>query len=86
MIIEIKAKFSCDDCGTEFFIKLDPAFNTKAEAWTLMDVAEDFISSSYFDSYEDGTDRDYEGYASIEGERHLCCRCTEKRFKGEVRW
>lgn len=74
MIIEIKAKFSCDDCGTEFFVSLDPGYAPPGE-WTVFDVAVDTIRAGL--TYEDATDDKY-GSGSVEEERHYCARCTKK--------
>lgn len=76
MIVEIKAKFSCDDCGTEFFVGMDPAYEPPA-GWSVFAIAEDAIRKG--DSYEDATDA-LIGYGSVGSDgRHYCTRCTNKR-------
>ena len=78
MLAEIKARFSCDDCGTEFLIAIDPA-SQPPEGWSMFDMAEDAICG-WLD-YEDGHDEDEPGGGgSVEDDRHLCRRCTRKRL------
>ena len=73
MILAIEAKFSCDDCGTEFFQPIDPASIAPA-GWSMFDVAEDFVRGGI--GYRDGTD-DWTGSGSIGDDgRHYCARCT----------
>jgi len=74
MIIDIKAKFSCDRCGREFTLKIDPVDNIPAD-WSMFDKAVDAIRGSY--GYEDG-EGSYGRYASTDGERHYCHPCTDK--------
>lgn len=85
MIVEVKAKFACDDCGTEFFVRLDPAYDPPGD-WTVFDVAVDQIRGGLW--YEDGNEDPIEtGSGSVEEERHYCARCTRKRDakpEGEV--
>ncbi len=79
MIIEIEAKFSCDDCGTEFFAPLDPAYDVPS-GWSVMAVAEDAVRGGI--GYSDGTERPYNGSGSVGYDgRHYCARCTRKYDK-----
>lgn len=79
MIVEIEAKFSCDDCGTEFIVTLDPAYDPPSE-WTLFDVAVDAVRAG--SHYRDGFDDPIEtGCGSVDEERHYCARCTKQRDK-----
>lgn len=75
MIVEIRAKFACDDCGTEFTVPLDPGYDPP-DGWSVMDVAEDSIRAGLH--YEDGTD-DLDKIGSIEDSHHYCSRCTKRR-------
>lgn len=77
MIVNIEAKFACDNCGTEFFTPLDPAKVPLSE-WSLFDVAEDSIRAGF--GYYDGHDDDRGiGSGSVGGDgRHYCARCTRK--------
>ena len=74
MIVEIKAKFACDDCGTEFFVPLDPAYEPPA-GWSVFAVAEDSVRAGT--DYEDATDDLPVGSGSVEDGRHYCARCTK---------
>ena len=77
MIVEIEAKFSCDDCGTEFVVGLDPGYDPP-DNWTVMDIAEDSIRGEL--TYRDGTGEFPQGSGSIDGDgRHYCQRCTKKQ-------
>lgn len=79
MIREIRARFSCDDCGAEFTVDLDPGYDPP-EDWTVMDVAEDAIRGGT--TYRDGTKERY-GAGSVQDDRHLCAACTKKRDSKE---
>lgn len=81
MIVEIKAKFACDDCGTEFLVRLDPGYDPP-DHWTVMDVAEDAVRSGMW--YEDATG-DYPQGSGCVGDdgRHYCQRCTSKMDAAE---
>lgn len=77
MIVEIQAKFACDDCGTEFFVNLDPGYYPPDE-WSVCDVAEDSIRAGL--TYEDATDDKGFKSGSVESDgRHYCNRCTKRR-------
>jgi hypothetical protein len=79
MIIHVEAMFSCDDCGTKFTVKLDPAYEPPS-GWSVFAVAEDKIRHG--DSYEDATDVPY-GIGSVgEDGRHYCARCTKRNDAG----
>lgn len=77
MIVEIEAKFSCDECGTEFFASIDPAI-VPAAGWSMFDVAEDAVRGGI--GYYDGFDDHPHGapIGSVDDGRHLCARCTRK--------
>lgn len=75
MIVEIEAKFACDDCGTEFVVSLDPA-SQAPRGWTVFEIAEEAIRGG--SEYRDGFERPGAiGSVSIHG-RHYCDRCTLK--------
>ena len=78
MIVEIKAKFACDDCGTEFLVPLDPAYEPPV-GWSIFAVAEDAIRAGR--GYEDATDQASGicSFGSVEDSRHYCARCTKRR-------
>lgn len=79
MIIEVTAKFACDDCGTEFLIHLDPAYEP-LHGWSVFEVAVDAIRQGNPGTYEDGIDRTTPlGSGSVDDERHYCEPCTKKR-------
>lgn len=76
MIVEIEAKFSCDDCGTEFFAPIDPAKIAPA-GWSMLAIAEDFVRGGI--GYTDGSDTgsDFIGSGSVGDDgRHYCAKCT----------
>lgn len=76
MIVDIEAKFSCDDCGTEFMVRLDPAYEPP-NGWSVHAVAEDSVRQGL--NYRDGTDVVY-GSGSVDGDgRHYCHQCTQRR-------
>jgi hypothetical protein len=76
VIIEIEAKFACDDCGTEFLVPLDPGYSPP-DGWAVMGVAEDSVRAGLH--YRDGTDG-RGGIGSVgEDGRHYCARCTRRR-------
>lgn len=76
MILEIKAKYACDDCGTEFFVPLDPAYEAPAN-WPVIAVADDAIrgGQGYEDAHENPTGKS--GSVGPDG-RHYCSRCTDR--------
>jgi hypothetical protein len=74
VIIEITAKFACDDCGTEFTVSIDPAEPIPA-LWSLFEVAEDACAGGR--NYRDAKHPVLEsGVSSVDGSRHLCHECT----------
>ena len=73
MIREIEATFDCDECGTQFIIKLDPAFEPEAGD-SLFSIAEDAIRKSNLGTYRDGFDNASGG--AVIDERHYCQRCV----------
>lgn len=76
MIVEIEAKFACDDCGTEFIVRLDPGYDPPGD-WTVMDVAEDAVRAGLW--YEDATGGFPQGSGCVGDDgRHYCQRCTKK--------
>lgn len=75
MIVDIKAKFSCDECGTEFIVSIDPPYEPPA-GWSMFDVAEDAIRGGQ--DYEDGHEPQSDYIGSVQDDRHLCGRCTRK--------
>ncbi len=76
MIVEIEAKFACDDCGTEFTVPVDPAKVAPA-GWSMFAVAEDFIRGGM--GYRDATDDVPVGSGSVGDDgRHYCARCTKR--------
>ena len=77
MIVEIEAKFACDDCGTEFFAPLDPACVPPA-GWSIFAVAEDSVRGGI--GYSDARDDEGvigSGSVGYDG-RHYCAKCTRK--------
>mgnify|MGYP003520882636 FL=1 len=79
MIVEIEAKFSCDDCGTEFIVTIDPAYVPPKE-WSVFSIAEDAVRLGT--TYRDGRDgdRSLADSGSVDGDgRHYCAKCTRKR-------
>lgn len=78
MIVEIKAKFSCDDCGTEFLVPLDPATVT-SEGDSIFFLAEESVRAGL--EYEDGDEnRECAGIGAVgEDGRHYCDRCRRLR-------
>lgn len=67
-LLEIKATFSCDECGTVFAVGLDAAYCPPTN-WSLMDVAEDQVRA---------------GLQSVQDNKHLCRKCTMKADKDYV--
>lgn len=80
MLIEIQAKFSCDDCGTEFSVTVDPAL-VMPTGWSVFDVAEDAVRGGF--GYEDAHEPRSSYVGMVEDDRHLCGRCAEKLCKNE---
>lgn len=80
MLVEIQAKFSCDDCGTEFLVTMDPAYNPP-EGWSVFDVAEDAVRGGL--GYEDAHEPRSAYVGMVEDNRHLCGRCAEKLCRTE---
>jgi hypothetical protein len=80
MICHVKAMFACDDCGTEFIVSLEPAYEPPA-GWSVFAVAEDAIRGGQ--GYEDGVEGSMPGPWSSgsvgDDGRHYCDRCTRKR-------
>ncbi len=62
MIIEIIAKFQCDECGEFFSTTLDPGYDPP-EDWCVIDVAEDSLRG--FGKHKVGADG-----------QHYCEQCT----------
>jgi transcription elongation factor Elf1 len=80
MIVEVTAKFACDDCGTEFENSIDPACEPP-DCWSVFAVAEDAIRAGR--NYRDATEeRNGNGMGSVGDDgRHYCDRCTTLRDK-----
>lgn len=76
MIIDIKAKFSCDDCGTEFIVGIDPGF-VPPDKCSAFFIAEEAIRAGYLGTYEDGHGETAGGLVDDMG-RHYCFRCSQK--------
>lgn len=78
MIMRIEAWFSCDDCGMEFTVAIDPA-KICSGGWSMMLVAEDSIRGG--EGYDDGDEtRGHSrgsGCVTAEG-RHYCDACTKR--------
>lgn len=82
MLVEIEAKFSCDECGTEFFVTLEPSYCPRA-GLSVFAVAEDAIrgGTTYVD-YMELKDDDERGTGSVGDDgRHYCRRCTRQNDK-----
>ena len=69
MIIDIIAKFSCDRCGKEFTVEIDPASPCK-NGMTVFEIAEDHICAGH------SIGEDY--CCSMCECKHLCGKCTEE--------
>lgn len=80
MIVEIEAKFACDDCGTEFLVEIDPAYVAPA-GWSTFAIAEDVIRGGL--TYRDGVETEG-GTGSVEDGRHYCARCTKRRDRSDA--
>jgi hypothetical protein len=81
VIVEIEAKFSCDDCGTEFMVTLDPAYEPPS-GWSIHAVAEDAIRQGL--SYRDAQDVHFGlGLVGDDG-RHYCDGCRKPRDESDV--
>jgi hypothetical protein len=77
-LVEITAKFACDDCGTEFIVGLEPPYVPPPE-WSVFAVAENAIRRG--ESYEDGTEAT-DGLGAVDDNgRHYCDRCRRKMDK-----
>jgi hypothetical protein len=72
MLLNIKAKFKCDECGNEFIVTIDPACEPPA-GWTVFEVAEDAVRGGV--TYEDERGGDV---SSVQNELHLCSQCTRR--------
>lgn len=75
MIIAIKAKFACDQCGEEFSVSIDPA-SIGAPGWSVFEIAEDAIRGGI--GYEDGAPHEPGKVGAVEGNRHLCKECANE--------
>lgn len=76
MIVEVEAKFSCDECGTEFVLSLDPAYSPP-NGWSVFEIAEDAIRAGR--QYSDGAGVT-SGLGGVDGDgRHYCDSCNSKR-------
>ncbi len=72
MIIDIIATFSCDRCGREFGVEIDPASPCR-DGMTVFEIAEDHICAGK------SINEDY--CCSMQGDNHLCGKCTEEADK-----
>ena len=63
MLIHIRAKFECDDCGVRFEVDLDPAVNVKP-GWSLFDQAVDALRC--------------DPACGMNGDKHRCAKCLKK--------
>lgn len=62
-LLSIVAKFSCDECGSQFNASVDESYEPPP-GWAMFDVAVDAIRSSLWES--------------VDNDKHLCRVCTEK--------
>lgn len=76
MIVKVEAKFSCDECGAQFTLALDPAYSPPG-GWSVFDIAEDAIRSGRQYSDETGV---ICGLGGVDGDSmHYCDSCNSKR-------
>lgn len=65
----ILATITCDGCGKQFKVELDPAY-TPPPKWSLFDVAEDAVRGGHI--HQGGiTD-----FCSVQDDKMLCTPCT----------
>lgn len=76
MILEIRARFSCDRCAAEFTVPLDPAYQPPS-GWCILQVAEDGIRSGL--DYRDSKDRFGIDFGSVRKNKHLCADCSNNK-------
>ena len=87
MLVEIKAKFSCDDCGTEFLVDLEPAYEPLAGI-SVFAIAEDAIRGGSYEDAVDVVQGPWRSGSVVQGPwrsgsvgddgRHYCAECTLK--------
>ena len=77
-LIEIRARFRCDDCGREFSVQLDPV-DKPPTGWSVFDVAEDAIrgGAGYIGPDVTGSVQKSDTISDKDN-KHLCGTCTEK--------
>lgn len=63
MLIHIKAKFECDDCGERFEVEMNPALNV-VSGWSLFDQAVDALRG--------------DPARGMNGDKHRCIECLKK--------
>lgn len=74
MLVDIKAKFRCDECDWEFTVALDPA--DRQAGCAIMEVVEERLCSGA--GYEDGVSEWGESGDAKDGV-HLCAKCDRER-------
>lgn len=73
MLKEIRASFSCDECGKPFSIVLDSPY-TAPEGWSLFDIAVDGIRGTV--GYEGPQNtKGFAGLCAVDKDRHICGAC-----------
>jgi len=77
MLVEIKAKFSCDDCGTEFLVDLEPAYEPLAGI-SVFAIAEDAIRGGSYEDAVDVVQGPWRSGSVGDDGRHYCAECTLK--------
>ena len=76
MIVEIKAKYECDQCGKRFAVCIDPG--TALDGKSILDIADDEVAAGGLD-YEAAEDQ-RDGFGSVGDDgRHYCAGCTEEK-------
>ena len=63
MLIHLRAKFECDDCGIKFEVNLDPALDVTT-GWSLFDYAVDALRG--------------DPARGMNGDKHRCIDCLKK--------
>jgi hypothetical protein len=66
----IKAKIECDNCGSQFEVRLDPARNLPS-GWSIFDFAEDAVRGGYVVGKSI-----FDGSCSVQNDQMLCITCT----------
>lgn len=84
-LVNVKAMFSCDGCGSQFYVGMDPAVRLTPDHSAVMDLAEQAMGGDGFCGYVNhNVQEDHKRgrrlgtMATLQHGHHLCPSCTHR--------